>query len=189
MRLATSIAGLALLGAGSFLPAAETRDWSEPVEIRHEEALCVAYRARLSGDYLVVSAAHEPKWHTYAMDNKVRALEKLAGKQSLGIDKPTELTVSNGLELAGPWMQTPPKDLSQPELRLFAWAYEGEAMFVAKVKKTGPGPAKVGIRGQACSESTCKNIDVAISVPMNGSAGKRAEVELKGLLPVRSAAQ
>lgn len=180
-----SLAALIVVGLGSFSQSAEPREWSAPAEIHHDETLCVAYRARLAGDYLVISAAHEPHWHTYSMDNKVRAIEKLAGKQSLGIDKPTEISVSNGLELAGPWMHTPPKDLSQPELRIFAWAYEGKALLVAKVKKTGAGPARIGIRGQACSESTCKNMDLAISLPLNGPAGNGSDIDLKALAPVR----
>jgi hypothetical protein len=176
-------AALVFLGAACLLSAAEPPGWSGPVEVRHDELRCVSYRARLSGEYLVIQASHEPKWHTYAMDNKVRAEEKLAGKQSLGIDKPTEIAVSGGLELAGSWLQTPPKDLSQPELRWFTWAYEGEAMFVAKVRANGSGPARVGIRGQACSESTCKNIDLAISLPLNGTPAGPG-VDVKGLVPV-----
>ena len=35
---------------------------------------------------------------TFAMDNKVRADEKLAGKPSLGIEKPTGITLAEGLE-------------------------------------------------------------------------------------------
>ena len=78
-------------------------DWSNPVEVRHDVQKCVSYRARLSGDFLVVQATHEPGWHTFAMDNKLRAQEKLAGKRSLGIDSPTEIVFAEGLELYGPW--------------------------------------------------------------------------------------
>ncbi len=69
-------------------------DWTSPVEVRHDVQKCVSYRARLTGDFLVIQATHEAGWHTFAMDNKLRAQEKLAGKRSLGIDSPTEIAVT-----------------------------------------------------------------------------------------------
>jgi DsbC/DsbD-like thiol-disulfide interchange protein len=170
----------------SFLFARVIRggDWTSPVEVRHDVQKCVSYRAKLSGDFLVVQATHEPGWHTYAMDNKLRAQEKLAGKKSLGVDRPTEIVLAEGLELAGPWYQSVPKDLSKPELRWFTWGFEGQALFVTRVRRAGAGPANVTIRGQACAKSTCKNIDLAISVPLGGSTG-RSDIDLKSLVQVR----
>ena len=106
------------------------------------------------------------------MDNKLRAQEKLAGKRSLGIDSPTEIVFAEGLELDGPWYQSVPKDLSKPELRWYSWGFEGQALFVAKVRRVGAGLASIAVRGQACSDTTCKNIDLTISVPLGGSAGQ-----------------
>ena len=83
----------------------------------------------------MVRAAIEPGWHTFAMDNKQRAEEKLAGRKSLGIDHPTEITLTGGLEMAGPWYQTPPKDFSKPELRWFSWGFERQALFAAKIRR------------------------------------------------------
>jgi hypothetical protein len=100
------------------------------------------------------------------MDNKQRALEKLADRKSLGIDRPTEIVLTEGLELAGPWHQSPPKDFSKPELRWFSWGFEGQALFVAKVRRSGAGPAGIAVRGQACTETTCKNIETEISMPL-----------------------
>ncbi|MDX1979696.1 MAG: hypothetical protein SFV51_05460 [Bryobacteraceae bacterium] len=171
---------LVLAAAGAALAG----DWTKPVEVRHETTLCVTYRAKLSGGYLVIEAAHSKPWHTYAIDNKVRAAEKLAGKKSLGIDQPTAITVSGGLEVAGGWLQTPPKDLSKPELRWFTWGFEGQSLFAAKVRKTGPGPAKIGLRGQACTEANCKNIDAEIELPLSGMAGA-LDVDLKALIPAK----
>src|SRR5438270_2339947 len=94
--------------------AARPGDWTGAVEVRHEENLCLSYQARLNGPFLVVRATLEPGWHTFAMDNKQRAAEKLAGKQSLGIDHPTEIILSGGLETIAPWYQSPPKDFSRP---------------------------------------------------------------------------
>ena len=159
-------------------------DWSNSVEVRHDVQKCVSYRARLTGDFLVLQATHEPGWHTYAMDNKLRAQEKLAGKRSLGIDSPTEIVFAEGLELNGPWYQSVPKDLSKPELRWYSWGFEGQALFAAKVRRIGAGPASVAVRGQACSETTCKNIDLGISVPLSGTSGK-SDIDFKSLVQVR----
>src|SRR5262250_1020950 len=71
--------------------SAHAADWTDPVEVRQEAKRCVSYRARLDGQFLVVEASHEEGWHTYAMDNTQRAQEKLAGRKSLGIDRPTEI--------------------------------------------------------------------------------------------------
>jgi hypothetical protein len=175
---------LALVLAGA---AATPADWSEPVEVRHQFQRCVSYRAKLEGDYLVVQATHEPPWRTYAMDNKRRAAEKLAGRQSLGIDAPTEIRVTQGLEVVGPWRQSPPKDLSKPDLQWFTWGFEGEALFAAKVRRAGGGPARIEIEGQACTDTACKQIEVAISLPLAGASGKAAPpgTDMQALVPVR----
>ncbi|PYV86076.1 MAG: hypothetical protein DMG05_20910 [Acidobacteria bacterium] len=162
-------------------------DWTDPVEVRHELKRCVSYQARVNGQFLVVQATHEAGWHTYAMDNKQRAQEKLAGRRSLGIERSTEIEVTEGLELAGPWYQSPPKDLSKPELRWFTWGFEGQVLFVAKVRRSGAGPARIAVRGQACTEATCKNIDVVISVPLNGinTDAATSAIDFKALIQVR----
>ncbi|HET6961391.1 MAG TPA: hypothetical protein VFJ27_02800 [Terriglobia bacterium] len=159
-------------------------EWTSPVEVRHDVQKCVSYRARLTGDFLVIQATHEAGWHTFAMDNKLRAQERLAGKRSLGIDGPTEILVAQGLEVAGPWYQSVPKEFSKPELRWYSWGFEGQALFVAKARRVGAGPASVSVRGQACSETTCKNIDLTISVPLGGDTGK-SDIDLKSLVQVR----
>ncbi|MEO7648888.1 MAG: hypothetical protein ABIZ80_00335 [Bryobacteraceae bacterium] len=168
--------------------AAGPGQWSRAAEVHHDDNLCLAYRARLDGEYLVIRAAVEPGWHTFAMDNRKRAEEKLAGKKSLGIDHPTEFKLTGGLEVIGPWHQTPPKDFSKPELRWFSWGFEGNALFVAKIRRSGPAPVRIGVRGQACTDVTCKNIDLGIDLPALGSAtasGAAAEIDWKSLVPVR----
>ena len=159
--------------------------WSEAAEVRHDENLCLAYRARIDGEYLVIRAAIEPGWHTFAMDNRQRAEQKLAGKKSLGIDHPTEFKLTGGLEVAGPWHQTTPKDFSKPELRWFSWGFEGQALFVVKVRRAGTAPVRIGVRGQACTDVTCKNIDVTMTLAVGGAAGGPAEIDWKSLTPVR----
>ena len=56
--------------------------WTQTVEVRHDDELCVSYQARMSGAYLVVRATLGSGWHTFAMDNKVRADKKLEGKNT-----------------------------------------------------------------------------------------------------------
>ena len=161
-------------------------DWTGPVAITHELRPCVSYRARLAGDFLVVQAKIEPGWHSFAMDNKQRAEEKLAGKQSLGIDGPTEITLTSGLQVAGPWYQSAPKDASKAELRWYTWIFEGEALFVAKVRRSGAGPAQIAIGGQACTDTICKQIDVTIPLPLPAKADPGPlGIDLKTLVPVR----
>jgi hypothetical protein len=160
--------------------------WTEPVEVRQEENLCLTYQAKLEGSLLLVRAVIEPDWHTFAMDIKKRADEKLAGKASLGIERGTEFLLTGGLETVGPWYQSAPKDFSKPEIRYFSWGYEHQAMFAAKIRRTGPGPIKIAIRGQACTQTTCKNIDAAISLPVDEvKAEAEPEINLKDLVQVR----
>ena len=178
-----TILAFVLLSVAS-VEAIRGADWSNSVEVRHDVQKCVSYRAKLSGDLLVVQATHEPGWNTYAMDNKVRAQEKLAGKRSLGIDSPTEIVFAEGLELVGSWYQSVPKDLSKPDLRWYSWGFDGQALFVAKVKRVGKAPANLAVRGQACSDAVCKNIDVTLSVPLSGSTDK-SDIDRKSLVQVR----
>ena len=159
-------------------------DWSPPVEVRNDDQLCVTYRARWDGEQLAVQAKLEPGWHTFAMDNKERQDVKLAGKPSLGVEKPTALQVTGGLAVEGSWMQTSPKDFSKPELRWFSWGFEDEALFVAKARKAGSDPIQVTIKGQACSGSICKN--VTVTVPLD-AAGAGEKINSTGLVPLVSA--
>ena len=84
----------------------------------------------------------------------------------------------------GPWYQSPPKDFSHPELRWFSWGFESQALFAAKVRRAAVGATKLALRGQACTASVCKNIDVAISLPA-ANPGGTAAVNLKELEQVR----
>lgn len=160
--------------------SATAGQWSKPAEVRQDTTLCVTYRARLAGDYLIVEAKHEPGWHTNSMDNDKRAAEKLAGKKALGVDKPTQIT-GEGIDIIGPWYQTTPKDFSKPDLLWFTWGFDTQAQFVAKVK--APKSGQITVRGQACSEASCKNVELILAVP--GGAGKEPAPDLKVLTAVR----
>jgi hypothetical protein len=168
--------------------AAMAADWTAPVEIRYEDELSIAYQARLDGDFLLVKATLGPGWHTFAMDNARRVTEKLAGKPAISNDRPTSIVATGGLQTVGPWYQSPPKDFSHPELRWFSWGFEGQAMFAAKVRRAGAGATKLALRGQACTATVCKNIDLAISLPAGKPAGNPSGapgVNLKDLEQVR----
>jgi DsbC/DsbD-like thiol-disulfide interchange protein len=167
-----------------FASLALAGDWSQSADVRHEDALVISYTARLDGPYLVVRAKIGQGWHTFALDNVQRVEEKLAGKPALSMDRSTEIAVT-GVAVAGPWYQSPPKDFSRPQLRMFSFGYDHDVVFAAKIRTTGAGSAKLRIRGQACTETVCKNIDVPLTVAVPAKAGAAAEVKLTELIPAR----
>jgi DsbC/DsbD-like thiol-disulfide interchange protein len=170
-----------LLLVASLASAAE---WSQPAEVRHDDALAISYTARMDGPYLVVRATVGQGWHTFALDNVKRVEQKLAGQPALSMDKSTEIAAT-GLAVDGGWLQSPPKEFSRPELRMFSFGYDREAVFAAKVRRAGAGPAKLRIRGQACTETVCKNIDVPLTVAVPAKLGAAAEVKVADLVPAR----
>jgi DsbC/DsbD-like thiol-disulfide interchange protein len=137
----------------------------------------------VDGPYLVVRATVGQGWHTFSLDNEKRVTEKLAGQPALSMDKPTEIAAT-GLQLDGGWLQSQPKEFSRPELRMYAFGYDREATFAAKVRRT-TGAAKLRIRGQACTPTICKNVDVALNVPVPAKLGAAPEVKVAELTPVR----
>ena len=167
-----------------FALAASAADWSPPAEVRHEYALCVAYQARFDGPYLVVRATVGQGWHTFALDNQRRAEEKLAGQPALSVDRATEIKPLSGAAVSGPWFQSAPKDFSRPELRMFTWGFDHEATFAAKAARNGGGPVKLSIKGQACTATVCKNIDVTLTVPAAAKAAS-PQLDLKSLVEAR----
>lgn len=169
----------------AFAGAAWAGIWTELVQVTYDDKPCISYRARFNGEFLEVQAAVEPGWHTFAMDNKRRQQEKLAGKPSLGIERQTQIAVVKGLALSGPWFQPPPKDFSKPEIRWYSWGFEQQPLFVAKAKRAGAGPAQITVRGQACSADICKNIDVSLTLPLTKKPANSPPIDLKALVQVR----
>jgi hypothetical protein len=157
--------------------------------VRQGSNVIVSFRAAVVGDHLVVRATHAEGWHTYAMDNELRAQESLRGKASLGVEQGIEVRVDRGLQLAGPWMQTEPRDLSKPELRWFTYGFEKSAYFVSRIKHVESDEIVLRVRGQACSGETCKQIDLEIHVPAKADhddlLGEPLPDLLKRLIPVR----
>lgn len=174
---------LALAGAAPIC----ADDWTRPVEVTYDQKRCISYRAQLNGAFMLVEAVIEPGWHTFAMDNMQRAAEKLQGRKSLSQDQPTAIGLAEGLELAGSWFQSPPKDFSRPELRWYSWGFEDRALFAAKIRRSGAGPARIAISGQACTEAVCRKVDVTISIPHSPVVAGSAtpEPDLKALIRVR----
>lgn len=167
-----------------FVSLACAADWPQPVEVRHEDALAVSYTARVDGPYLVVRATVGQGWHTFALDNEKRVTEKLAGQPALSMDKPTEI-IATGIQIESGWLQSAPKEFSRPELRMYAFGYDREATFAAKVRRTSAKAARLRIRGQACTETICKNIDVELPVAVPAKLGSAAEVKVANLVAAR----
>jgi hypothetical protein len=172
---------------GLVMAAVSVAEWSKPVEVVVDDTVCATYRARVDdGGRLVIALTLANGWHTFAMDNQIRATEKLAGKKALGMDKPTSFVVSGGLAVEGPWMQPALRDFSKPELRIFSWGFEKEALFAAKVKRVpGEARAKVAIKAQACTETICKDINKELDLDLALPAGP-AEPGLTSLTAVRA---
>jgi len=157
--------------------------WSPPVEARRRNLIVASYRAKLAGDVLLVEVTHEPGWHSYALDNLERAKKK-ASEPLLGIEKSTRIVLSGGLRTAGKWRQSPPKDLSQPDINWFTWGFEGTALFAVKIQRIGKAKeAVIRINGQACKETTCAIIDdLEIRLPLNALSSEKTPFDLSSLV-------
>lgn len=176
--------GFFVFVAGLAVSAAE---WSKPVEVVVDDTICATYKARVDdGGNLTIHLTLADGWHTFAMDNQIRANEKLAGKKALGMDRPTSFTVTGGLAVDGPWRQPVLADFSKPELRIFSWGFEKNALFVAKVKRSGSEKnAKIAIRAQACTPAICKDITKELELDLTVPTGP-AEPGLAALTAVRT---
>lgn len=163
-----------------FLLTVAADGWGTPAAVTHDDQPCVTYRAQVSHGYLAIEVKLAPGWHTFTLDNDKRAAAKLAGKKALSSDKPTQFQ-PEGIAITGPWLQSPPKDFSQPDLRIFSWGFENQALFVAPAKASGDH-GKVRIKAQACTPAVCKNIDIVAEAPVlkDGPAPSTS-----GLIPVQ----
>jgi hypothetical protein len=178
-----SVATALVLAACATDPGAGEAPFCEPVAAGDLAEPLVSYRARIQGDYLVVEAAHDPGWHSYALDTDVRAAEKLAGEEPLGGELPTRVTV-RGATVAGPWLQTPPEDLSEPDIQWYSWGFRGTATFAVKLRDVGTEPVVVAVEGQVCDENGCRGIDVELVVDPE-SQRAAAAFDARGLVEAR----
>lgn len=175
MKMKALILLLALLGSAVAQPA---ENWTAPVEARKGKLKVATYQARLVGDVLLIRVTHEPGWHTYALDNLERAKKK-AGEPPLGIEKNTQLAVSGGLQVVSKWRQSPPKDLSQPDINWLTWGFEGTTFFAVNVERTSETEAVITINGQGCKATTCVMIDeLEIKLQIQATPGEAAKIDL-----------
>ena len=161
------LCGVAVVALVAGVAVADGPVWSAPVEVKRGDETAVTYRAALIGDVLVVEAKHAENWHTYSMDNLVRAREA-TGSESPATELPTRIEVTGGLEVVGPWHQTAPKDLSDPSIKWYTWGFEGVARFAAKVRSVGDDAATVVVHGQSCNASSCAMVEgvrLEVAVP------------------------
>lgn len=166
-----SLASLCLLGILATVAAHGTEDPTRQ-EVWLGDNLAVSYAARIEADWLIVDVQHEPGWHTYAMDNVLRAAE-VTGKDRPDTELPTRITPSPEIELEPPWRQTAPTELSQPDLRWYTWGFEERSFFAARVLGADPG-GWVQVDAQACTDRLCAMVD-GLRVPVTRS-GERTVV-------------
>jgi len=167
-----------------FVSTVSAADWSQPAEVRHEDAVAVSYRARVDGPYLVVRVNVGQGWHTFALDNVQRVQEKLAGKPALSLDRSTEINAT-GLQIEGQWQQSAPQEFSRPELRMYSFGYDREAVFAARIRRTGGPSARLRVRGQACTDSICKNVDISLTVAVPAKLATNSELKPQELVAAR----
>ena len=170
---------------------ADDPSWSKPAVVVQGSQPLVRFQTRIVGGYLFVRAIHEKDWHTYAMDNQVRAMKALKGKKSLGIEQGIDIRVKRGLKLDGQWSQTRPRDLSKPELRWYTYGFDRTSLFACRIKAFTNEPIVLRIQGQACSGESCRNIDVVLELQEGQTTeeqtpeqAERLTTMLKDLVPV-----
>jgi len=157
--------------------------WSKMEKVLRGTETVVAYRAKITGDVLVIEVTHGDTWHTYAMDNPERA--KTAEKRNaLGQELPTEITVSGGAKAVGPWYQTEPEDLSDPEIGWYTWGFSDTVYFATEIERVSDDPVEVSISAQACSESSCRMVDALKLFPEAGDG--KTPVTLDELVEVKA---
>lgn len=183
-------AGLAMAVSGMLVcagPAANAGEWSKSVSVGRSGSNCVTYRARLQQDWLVIEAKHAADWHTYAMDNRQRALQKLNGEDPLGMELPTEISIGEGLKPVGKWHQTKPADFSKPELGWYSWGFSKTSVFAVRVKQLDKPQTTISIRGQACDAKSCLGVDVSLALALSPSTTAGPKVDTSKLVKVQTA--
>ena len=160
-------------------------DWSDEATVYYRDEPVVVFRATFEEGQLIVQAAHSKGWHTYALDNVERARER-SGMAEPETEMPMRFDGGGALRIVGPWLQSPPLDLSTPELRWYTWGFERTALFAAGVKWVGGSHAVLTINGQACTAEICARIDdLVIELPLTpADLGRMPTLDLSGLIEV-----
>lgn len=164
------------------IAVAEENSDASPTEVWMGDELVVTYSAFTTEGTVYVRVDHEEDWHTYAMDNVLRAQER-SGKEVPETELPTRITM-DGVDVDSGWLQTEPLDLSQPELRWYTWGFEGRSWF-ARGLGDSAAPSSVLINGQACTAELCAMVeDLAVAV---SDATLADRPDLASLVVVRTA--
>jgi hypothetical protein len=119
------------------------------------------------------------------MDNVSRAREK-SGNARPETELPTEITPLDGLTLEGAWRQSPPLDLSTPDIRWYTWGFQGRSYFAARVDQASI-PASVQIDAQACTDSLCAMVEALVVAVDASDAEEPRSVDPESLVVVTDA--
>ena len=95
----------------------------------------------------------------------------------------TSIKPKQGIEITGPWRQTAPRDFSKSELRWYSWGFEGRALFAAPARAAGGGPPTIVIKGQACTDAVCKNVNLELTLPTPDAKAQPA-IDAAALVPL-----
>ena len=179
-RASTALACLLALSA-----PVVAADWSDDATVYYRDEPVVVFRAIVEEGHLIVQATHSEGWHTYALDNTRRARER-SGKLEPETEMPMRFHAGGALRIVGPWRQSPPLDLSTPEIRWYTWGFEGTALFAAGVEWAGGSQGVLTINGQACTADICARIDdLVIEVPLTpADLGRVSTLAHDGLVEV-----
>ena len=151
-------------------------------EVWFGDQLAVSYRAHVDDDWLIVAASHESGWHTYSMDNVIRAREK-SGRAEPETEIPTVITPLDGLTIEGAWRQSEPIDLSTPDIQWFTWGFEGTSFFAVRLAEANV-PSSVQVDAQACTESLCAWVDALVVPVAPIGTGESGSVDPESLVAV-----
>ncbi|MEM9405632.1 MAG: hypothetical protein AAGA81_06315, partial [Acidobacteriota bacterium] len=149
--------------------------------VDHRDETVVAYTALEKDGWIFVKVEHRPTWHTYAMDNLLRAQER-SGNEEPEAELPTVIHLDGAASSEG-WLQSEPKDLSQPELRWYTWGFEDTSWFARRAEGD---VEQLVIDAQACTADRCAMVEELAVPVLPAESGDLPDIE--GLEPVRSAA-
>ena len=143
----------------------------------------VSFEVKLVGDYLIVEASHATGWHTYSMDNAVRAREAAGDQKILGVEQGLEIAISGGVKPVTPWRQSKPKEFTDLDQKWFSFGFDGKAIFARKVEPNGAKDVFVEIRGQVCNSQTCRPVNVGLRIP--NVKDSKSKLDLDQLVEVK----
>ena len=151
-----------------FLPKksniASTSQWSKSKAAYNGQEIAIWYRGAVFGKTLVIEANHGKGWHSYSMDNTIRAQAK-NGPDAMS-ELPTRLRLEDSVKTAGDWRQTKPKDMSKPKMNWNTWGFEGKTYFIRELSELPKNDFSITINAQVCNEGSCAMAnDLVLKIP------------------------